>query len=73
MTTQKHFCTCQDTDCKLNPCNHSLGCDPCVRKNLTAGEIPGCFFHLIKDDLSQHDDFTLEGFVQFYLQNKSAK
>ncbi|MDF3004802.1 MAG: hypothetical protein K0S22_1274 [Oscillospiraceae bacterium] len=73
MTTQKHFCTCQDTDCKLNPCNHSLGCDPCVRKNLKAGEIPGCFFHLIKDDLSQLDDFTLEGFVQFYLQNKSTK
>lgn len=73
MTTQKHFCTCKDTDCKLNPCNHSLGCDPCVRKNLMAGEIPGCFFHLIDDDLSRLDDFTVEGFVRFYLQSKAGK
>lgn len=73
MTLQKHFCTCRDTGCKLNPCNHNLGCDPCVRKNLAAGEIPGCFFRLIGDDLSQLDDFTLEGFVRFYLQSKADK
>ena len=68
MATPKHFCTCKDTECKLNPCNHNLGCDPCIRKNLAAGEIPGCFFHLIGDDLSQINDFTLAGFVRFYLQ-----
>ena len=69
----KHFCTCDDLTCKLNPNNpssHILGCDPCIRKNLKAGELPSCFFLLIKDDLSGVEDFTIEGFVDFYLKNK---
>lgn len=63
-------CTCKDTTCKLHPSNHKLGCDPCIQKNLKAGEIPGCFFHLVKDDLSDVTDFTMEGFSKFYLENK---
>ncbi|MFR3729349.1 DUF6485 family protein [Lacrimispora sp.] len=70
MTNQKHFCTCTETTCQLNPCNHDLGCDPCIRKNLNKGEIPGCFFHLIDDDTSQLHDFTIEGFVKFYMDTK---
>lgn len=63
-------CTCKDSTCKLHPSNHKLGCDPCIQKNLKAGEIPSCFFHLFKDDLSQVKDFTIEGFVKFYLNAK---
>lgn len=68
----KHFCTCQETNCKLHPVNHALGCDPCIQKNLKLGEIPGCFFRLISHDLSQLDEFTVEAFAKFYLKQKSA-
>lgn len=67
----KHFCTCRDLDCKLNPANHDLGCDPCIQKNLKQGEIPGCFFRLISDDLSSLEEFTVKDFVDFYLTTKS--
>ena len=79
---KKHFCTCDDLGCSLNPNNPDnpnnpnnsnnqiLGCDPCIRKNLKAGEIPSCFFLLVKDDLSDVEDFSIEGFVAFYQKNK---
>lgn len=75
---KKHFCTCGDLDCSLNPNNPNSpdnpnnsdnqipSCDPCIRKNLKAGEIPSCFFHLVKEDLSDVEDFSIEGFVAFY-------
>lgn len=68
MINQKHFCACKDTKCKLHPSNHNLGCDPCIKKNLKAGEIPSCFFHLIDDDISELKEFTIESFVKFYLK-----
>ena len=71
MTSNKHFCNCKDTDCKFNPCNHDLGCTPCIRKNLKKGEIPSCFFNLVNDDLSEVDEFTIESFVKFYMKNKN--
>lgn len=70
MTIQRHFCTCKDTTCKLNPENHNLGCDPCIQKNIKAGEIPSCFFHLIDEDISHLKEFTIESFVKFYLSKK---
>ena len=70
MSQKPHFCTCNDRECKLNPCNHNLGCDPCIQKNLKAGEIPSCFFHLVSDDLSQLDEFTVESFVDFFIQHR---
>jgi len=70
MTNQKHFCTCKDSSCKLNPNSHGLGCDPCIKKNLKAREIPSCFFHLIDEDISHLKEFTLESFVNFYLSKK---
>lgn len=70
MENQKHFCTCSDLNCKLHPCNHPRGCDPCIKKNLNAGEIPSCFFKLINDDLSNLKEFTIESFVHFYIKNK---
>ncbi len=70
MTNQKHFCSCRDTSCKLNPNNHDLGCDPCIQKNLKAGEVPSCFFHLIDEDISHLKEFTIDSFVRFYLNKK---
>lgn len=72
MEQQKHFCTCQDLTCKLNPINHSRGCDPCIKKNLNAGEVPGCFFRLVSDDLSELNEFTLEKFVDFFTKTKAT-
>ena len=69
----KHFCTCDDLSCVLNPNNPSnqiQSCDPCIRKNLKAGEIPSCFFLLVSNDMTGVLDFTIEGFVEFYLKNK---
>ncbi|MEG0377515.1 MAG: DUF6485 family protein [Eubacterium sp.] len=71
MVMTNHFCTCKDTNCTLHPANnHDLGCDPCIHKNLKAGEIPSCFFHLIDEDISQLSEFTLESFAQFYLKKE---
>ncbi len=68
----RNFCTCGETDCPMHPSNHDRGCDPCIRKNLKEGEIPSCFFNLVNDDLSAQDDFTIAGFVSFYLKNTAA-
>jgi len=68
-----HFCTCDDTSCVLNPNNPDTNiknCDPCIRKNLKAREIPSCFFLLVNEDMSGVEDFTIDGFVEFYLKNK---
>lgn len=70
MENKNHFCTCKDLNCKLNPHNHNLGCDPCIKKNLREGEIPSCFFRLINDDISDIKEFTFESFVEFFIKNK---
>lgn len=69
----KHFCTCDDLTCVLNPNNPNTqiqSCDPCIRKNIKAGEIPSCFFFLVKEDLTGVEDFSIDGFVNLYLKNK---
>lgn len=38
------MCTCSDTACPNHPANHTDGCTRCIRKCLTLGEIPSCFF-----------------------------
>ncbi|MEX1377821.1 MAG: DUF6485 family protein [Eubacteriales bacterium] len=70
MIINDNFCTCKDMDCKLNPCNHELGCTPCIQKNLKNGEMPSCFFNLVNDDLSDVHEFTIDSFVRFYIKNK---
>jgi hypothetical protein len=70
MENQKHFCTCKDLNCKLNPHNHSKGCDLCIKKNINAREIPSCFFRLVNDDLTELKEFTIESFVDFFIKNK---
>lgn len=72
MENLKHFCTCRDLNCKLHPTNHSKGCDPCIKKNLNAGEIPSCFFRLVSDDLTELKEFTIESFVDFFKKNKNT-
>lgn len=72
MEGNKHFCTCKDKNCKHNPNNHTMGCDPCIKKNLNAGEIPGCFFNLVSDDLSELKEFTIESFVEFFIKTKES-
>jgi Domain of unknown function (DUF6485) len=73
-----HFCTCDDLDCGLNPNNPknqelNLGCDPCIRKNLKAGEIPSCFFDLVSDDQAGVEDFSMGGFVEFYQKHRGGE
>jgi hypothetical protein len=71
----KHFCTCDDLTCVLNPNNPNsniIGCDPCIRKNLKAREIPSCFYLLVNEDMTGVEDFTIDGFVEFYLKSKHA-
>lgn len=70
MENDKHFCTCTDLNCKLNPHNNAKGCDLCVLKNLKAREIPSCFFKLVNEDISGLKEFTIESFVDFYNKNK---
>lgn len=64
------FCTCLDTKCPLHPINHANGCNPCIAKNLQKGEIPTCFFKKVNPDISSLKEFTVESFVNFYLENE---
>jgi len=73
MEQSPHFCTCPDFTCKLNPHNGAKGCDPCIKKNLKAREMPTCFFKLINEDISHVKEFTIESFVDFYLKNKELQ
>ncbi len=70
MKPTKHFCTCEDFTCKLHPSNHSKGCDPCIQKNLAAGEIPTCFFKSVDPDISRVTDFTTQDFVEHFIKHR---
>lgn len=71
--SKKNFCTCEDTDCNLNPANHDYGCDPCIQKNLRAGEIPTCFFKAVSEDISEIKTFSSEEFADFVSRNKKTE
>lgn len=66
--TDKHFCSCTDLECPLNPnnpsCRHRT-CDRCIRKCLKAGEIPSCFFKDVHTDTSGTTDYTYQGFADY--------
>lgn len=66
-----HFCTCTDIKCPKHPVNHNKGCDPCIASNLHQKEMPTCFFLAVHDDVSDVKDFSIDSFVQFYLQHKN--
>ncbi len=69
MKPNKHFCTCEDLSCKLHPGNHKEGCDPCIQKNLKAGEIPSCFFRSVDPDISHIKEFKAKDFVDHFLKH----
>lgn len=69
---KKHFCTCTDTSCPMNPANHDQGCTLCIEKNLKAGEIPSCFFVAV----SGHDrqgSYIYEDFAGEVMRQKEKK
>lgn len=63
-----HFCTCPVTQCPRHPSNHHQGCDPCMKDNLEKGKMPACLFRAVSDDVSGVSDYTIKGFVDFYLK-----
>lgn len=71
--SEKHFCSCTDHKCPMNPVNHDKGCDLCVQKCLKLNEIPSCFFKKISLDRPENEDYTFKGFATFvekYLKEK---
>lgn len=70
----RHFCTCSDLTCPLNPNNPACRdktCDRCIRKCLKAGEIPSCFFKDVHPDTSSQTDFTYAGFCRYLAHHSS--
>lgn len=59
----KEFCSCTAHDCPNHPLNHENGCTPCIVKNLTRGEIPGCFFNAVNGTQGLHS-FYFEDFAR---------
>ncbi len=71
---QRHFCSCRDLACPLNPNNPrnrelGRGCDGCIRKCIALGEIPSCFFNEVGGTVEGWDDFTYAGFVSYCHQH----
>lgn len=67
-----HFCNCPVQSCGNHPTNHEKGCDPCIKKNLRQSEIPACFFLKVSQDVNGLKDFSIESFVNFYLENNKS-
>ena len=68
----KHFCTCHVTACPHHPSNHDRGCDPCIKSNLEKSKMPSCMFLAVSEDLSAVKDYSIKGFVDFYLKVNSS-
>lgn len=71
MNEPRHFCTCPVTQCPRNPSNHSKGCDPCILDNLQKRKMPACFYSVVNEDVSGVTDYSIEGFVKFFLENQN--
>lgn len=67
---EKHFCGCPVTQCPRHPANHENGCDPCIKDNLKKKKMPACMFLAVNEDVSEVTDYTLQGFVDFYLKHQ---
>lgn len=59
MANNSPFCTCTHLSCKLHPANHDKGCSPCIEKNLKTGEIPSCYFNLMRQPERRENDSIL--------------
>lgn len=65
---EKHFCTCTDLRCPLNPNNpdcRQRNCDLCIQKCLKMKEVPSCFFKDIHSDTSSQTDYSYNGFCEY--------
>ena len=67
----KHFCTCTDTSCDKHPNRHGKGCDLCIQKNLSRGEIPACFWIAVGGDLTNQREYTMECFADYVRRNRA--
>lgn len=63
----EHFCNCPVTKCPRHPSNHENGCDPCIKDNIMKKKMPACMFRAVCDDVSNVDDYSIKGFVEFFL------
>ena len=59
----KIFCTCDNEECKNNPCNHPEGCNNCIAINLDCCTLPRCFFHKLGFSSDQINTWTVEEFA----------
>lgn len=69
---EEHFCTCPATNCPRHPLNHKDGCDPCIKDNIIKKKMPACMFRAVRDDVSEVRDYSIKGFVDFYLKNQEG-
>ena len=68
MNPAQSFCSCTDLSCLCHPSRHSLGCTPCIQKNLRQGEIPSCFFKKV-DDGAKPEAYFFENFADWVKQH----
>lgn len=68
---EAHFCNCPNMKCPRHPNNGSDGCDPCVRDNLLKKKMPACLFLAVHEDVSGVTDYSIEGFVEFFLSHRN--
>ena len=41
----------------------------CIKDNLEKGKMPACMFKAVSEDVSDAKDWTIKGFVDFYLEH----
>ena len=71
---EKHFCKCPALDCPHNPNNPSgedVGCEPCIKKILSLGEVPACVWFNVEEGLNSTSEFNMENFAKFFLKKKA--
>ncbi len=69
----EHFCSCPVMQCPRHPSNHQSGCDLCIQDNLLKKKIPACMFRAVHEDVSEVRDYSIKGFVDFYLLQEGSR
>lgn len=67
---ENHFCTCPTIVCPCHPSNHDDGCDPCIKDNIEKRKMPACMFKVVHEDTSNLKDFSIEGFVGYFMEHR---
>ena len=55
-----------------HPRNHSHGCDPCIKDNIRKKKMPACMFAAVHEDMSGATDYTIEGFVEYFMKHRDT-